>query len=571
MAWTRRKFVQSAALGSALVAVPTAASAALHAWPNDMVVHSSGTHDYGAAIDAIRQFAVMELIALGLPGMILELADAGGFRATLTLGWADMASRTPVTAEHRFEIGSISKSLTALTLWTLAAEGKVDLNAPLSRYLPATTIPATPITALHLLNHVAGLANGGPIVPSARPWSAASPGAHFYYSNTGYELAGLLIDAITGNPHPEEIKRRVLDPIGMTAAHASIHEADRLQLATGYVAQRQDAAPMAGSPLVEGVWTNMDMAAGSVTATAADMHAYLRYVIGLARGHGAPLLEDADVARLLAASVPAMEFGPGARYSSGFERTFVDARPMLHHTGGMLMFASSFDVDGAAGLGAFASVNAILGAYRPIATTSFAIQAMRAVADGRALPAPPDPLARRRVRLPQRFTGRWVCDDGAALTIAAAPAGGLILSDADASGPVESAGPSRLLTGHPHWNTQSLDFDDVAGEAPFTRFWFGNRQFARDAAPPPQPAPPARLSMLVGVYDSGRPWVGSYEVAVRGQNLVMLGAGEMTEDPDGYWLIGGEDKGFERIRFDTMIGGRCYRMNYSGWDCVRLS
>ena len=53
-------------------------------------------------------------------------------------------------------------------------------------------------------------------------------------------------------------------------------------------------------------------------------------------------------------------------------RQRLDGRPVLHHTGGMLMFASAFDVDPAADIGAFASVNGVMGEYRPVAVTAYA-------------------------------------------------------------------------------------------------------------------------------------------------------------------------------------------------------
>ncbi len=570
MDMSRRAFLGSAAAGSALIALPDAAHAALRAWPNDIIVHNAGKHDYTAAIEAIRSVAAMELVALGLPGMILELADADGMRATITLGWADMASRTPVGPDHLFEIGSISKSLTALTLWSLAAEGKCDLNAPLSRYLPAAMLPTVPITALDLLNHVSGICNGGPVVPANRPWTAARPGTHFYYSNTGYELAGLLIDQLSGRPHAEEIARRVLRPIGMANAAAHIRVEDRARYATGYVAANANGAPMAGSPLVEGIWTDLDMAAGSVVANAADMHAYLAYVIGFARGAGGPLLSDADAARFLAASVPAAEFGPGARYSSGFERTFIDGKPMLHHTGGMLMFASSFDVDGEAGVGAFASVNAILGSFRPIMTTAYAMRALRAAAAGSPLLPPPDPMERRRVHLPARFAGRWVASDGTTINLVP-DFGGLALESGGARGAVEGMGSALLVTSHPAFTNGALEFSGAGhgDAAPFTRMWWRDRLFARDTAPAAPTVPP-RLATLAGYYDSQRPWTGALDIVARGNDLVWLGAGKLLERRDGLWEVEGEDRGFERLRFDTPIAGRTMRLNFSGWNCMRL-
>lgn len=73
--------------------------------------------------------------------MIVSLVDGQGSEAVLCIGWADLASRTPVRPDHLFEIGFISKSLGAPALWQLATEGKIDLDAPVSRYLPLHCLP----------------------------------------------------------------------------------------------------------------------------------------------------------------------------------------------------------------------------------------------------------------------------------------------------------------------------------------------------------------------------------------------------------------------------------------------
>ena len=243
MTMTRR-----ALLGAATFIAAAPAVAATEAYPGRVMLRAPGKRDYAAAIEAIRTCAQAELMATGLPGMIVSLVDDEGFEADLCVGWADLTSRTPVGPDHLFEIGSISKSLGALALWQLAAEGKIDLDAPVSRYLPLHCLPPEPITAQQLLNHVAGLPDGAPIPPNSpdgRLWTGAKPGTNFSYSNTGYELIGLLITQVAGRPHPEVIRERVQKPIGMLRATAHIHLEDRSRMATGYV-PAEDLPPMFG-------------------------------------------------------------------------------------------------------------------------------------------------------------------------------------------------------------------------------------------------------------------------------------------------------------------------------------
>ena len=567
MTMTRR-----ALLGAATLLAVAPAVAATEAYPGRVMVRASGKRDYAAAIEAIRTCAQAELIATGLPGMIVSLVDDEGFEADLCIGWADLASRTPVGPDHLFEIGSISKSLGALALWQLAAEGKIDLDAPVSRYLPLHCLPPEPITAQQVLNHVAGLPEGAPVPPNSpdgRLWTGAKPGTNFSYSNTGYELIGLLITQVAGRPHPEVIRERVQKPIGMLRSTAHIHIEDRSRMATGYV-PADDLPPMFGCPLVEGPWNEMDEAAGSIMATVSDMAAYLRYVITLGRGTGAPLLPDASAKAMLGNVVKAEKVGGG--YSSGFMRTKIDDRPMLHHTGGMQMFTSSFDVDPEEGVGAFASTNGALADHRPTAVTAYAMRALRAARAGKPLPPQPDPFASRRVDKPERYLGRWLAADGAVLEFALGATGPVVRSG-DRTGRLEALG-GEIATDLPGFRAGMLEFSTVAKgdkDAAPDRLWYLDRAFGRDKVPDPATPVPARLLSLAGAYRSANPWIGGQDVVVRGDRLVALGGGPLVEEEAGFWRIEEDKGGYERFWFDTPVADRMYRLIASGATMTRLN
>src|SRR5215210_4301207 len=145
------------------------------------------------------------------PGLALALTDRERTLQISTYGFADLAARTPVSPETWFEIGSIGKSFTSLALLQEHEAGNLDLQAPVSRYLPwfetRSTFP--PITIHHLLSHTAGIISGVDPSPSieAQVWAmrelapGSAPGTSFHYSNLGYKVLGLVLARLAGQPY----------------------------------------------------------------------------------------------------------------------------------------------------------------------------------------------------------------------------------------------------------------------------------------------------------------------------------------------------------------------------------
>lgn len=557
--------------GAAAATLPAMARA--QGMPSALAIHSGGAR-YAAAIEAIRAYAAAELAATGLPGMTMSITDDRGFAATLSLGWADLATRTPVNPTQLFEIGSISKSLTGLWLNAAAEKGRVDLDAPIARYLPDVPLPAVAISPRQLLDHSGGMAADSPLFPRSpdgRLWSGFAPGSRMSYSNIGYMLLGLTVDRVAGRPHVAVLGSDVIAPLGMTGATAHIRTADRPRFATGYAPLRDERPALTRAPLAPGPWTEEDMAAGAVAAPADGMIGYLRYVMALHAGRGGGLMSDAAARAMLAADIAAPEFGADARYASGFAKVTIDGKPALHHTGGMLMFSSSFHADGAAGVACFASVNARLDEYRPRKATAYAVSALRAARAGLPIPPAPDPLAFRRIETPADYAGRYLGPDGQVLEVRAAGAGLMLLADG-APGRLEPAGKDVLGTDHPTRATHLLLFErgHERDGGKVVRLWWGPTLFGRGTALP-QPAVPARLRPYEGFYRARDPWAGAASVFARGDRLTIEGLGEIVERPGGFWSVKEDEGGVDRLWFDASVEGRPSRLIFFGSDLVRIT
>ena len=535
------------------------------------VVHErgAGTHDYGGALEALRAYALVEIEAMGLPGMTIGVSDLDGFTATLTLGWSDIENRVPVGETSLFQIGSISKSFIALTVLALADEGKIDLDGPAAHALPEAPWPDASFTVAQLLSHVTGLPADTPIfprTPDGRLWSGFTPGSRFSYSNTGFQLLGRIIERATGEPHQAAAERLVRAKLGLAGMAGTISPERRPDFAVGYWPSDAFAADdLPGARLEHALWSPEDNPAGSIGASGGQMARYLRALMRIARGQGAPVLSDASARRFVTPVIDATEFGPGARYACGVAVVPLDGAPALHHTGGMMSFSSSFHADPAAGVACFASVNARMGPYRPRRTTAYAMRLLRAARTGARPPPSVDALAAYRVKDAEPFMGVFAGPD-ARFELSGSP-GGLRLTTAEGSGAVAPGGPDRLVTDHPVLSRYGLDA--VRENGKIVGFWWGEAFFSRDGARRAPGADPA-LAPMAGTYLNRDPWVGGADILVRGDRLVLEGGGPLVRHGD-WWSAEKDLGGVERLTFEAPMNGRMTRLVASGCDMLRLT
>jgi len=151
-------------------------------------------------------------------------------------GMADLEHDVPNAADTIFEAGSVSKQFTAMAVLLLAKDGKLSLDDPVRRYIPELPELAAPITIRQMLQHTSGLRDWGSVEDIAgwprgtRVYTHAhvldivarqsrlnfAPGTRWSYSNSGYNLAVMLVSRVTGEPFAEFTRKRIFEPLGMT-------------------------------------------------------------------------------------------------------------------------------------------------------------------------------------------------------------------------------------------------------------------------------------------------------------------------------------------------------------------
>lgn len=171
-----------------------------------------------------------EMLKQHIPGVALVILRDGKVIHQAGFGTADLEQNLPVRPGTAFNIGSLSKQFLAEGILLLVQEGKVALDAPVSRYLPDAPAIWSAITIRQLLSHTGGLIrevpgfdgdkvqNDADVIRSAYATPLnAPPGTRFEYSNLGFFILAEIITRTSGTPWPAFFAERVFGPAGMTA------------------------------------------------------------------------------------------------------------------------------------------------------------------------------------------------------------------------------------------------------------------------------------------------------------------------------------------------------------------
>jgi len=544
-------------------------------------------------IDALAE----RLLARGIaPGYALAVTDRDGLIAERQYGFANQDARTPVAPETLFEIGSIGKSFTAIALMQLAAEGRIDLHAPVSDYLPWFAVQSeyeTPITIHHLLTHTGGITGGSDHVPDPRyeVWTLrrtrtfAAPGECFLYSNMGYKALGLLLEAVEGKPYAQIVRERIFEPLGMTGAEGAITGDMRPRLAVGYLPYHLDRPWQPRHGIVPATWLESNTGDGCISTNAGDLAIYLRTLLNGGSGPDGTILGPGQLETMLhphenAAVAPAE---PNYGYALHLADTDGAGGPAdrFGHSGGMVGYVSDMLADRTHGLGAVALCN---GYGSPDELADFAIRAIAAARAGEPLPdlpgADPDPLA---IENAADLAGTFGDPDGERTLTFVAEGGGLVLETAIDGELVRvplrqmsvRRGGDQLLADHPAFDRFPFEFaradakpdtepaakgDTLSPKPPVREVFHGGDWFTGSAyAGPTRFEHPAEWDAFTGHYASHNPWSHGFRIVLRKGALWQIHGlgGRPTElvPENGGFRIGREKPNPDWLAFDVIVDG----------------
>ena len=215
------------------------------------------------------------------PALSIAIARAGGQGARWQIGLADLETAKPAGRATQFRIGSNSKLFTAAIAARLSAQGTLDLDAPIAKYLPALPAVYGALTARQLAGHLGGVRHYGPGEFASRvsyPDVAASlgaflkdtllapPGSRYFYSSYGYNLLGAVLEAAAGKSFAELLETEVTRPLRLR--RVALEPSGRLVERQAHPYSKDSAGVYRASPMVD---LSDRWPSGGILATAEDL------------------------------------------------------------------------------------------------------------------------------------------------------------------------------------------------------------------------------------------------------------------------------------------------------------
>jgi CubicO group peptidase (beta-lactamase class C family) len=309
-----------------------------------------GAHAAAAQMTRAERVRIMDSIAQSpvqeqrVAGIAVAVVHGGDTLLMKGYGKADLAWNVPMPHDAVFEIGSVTKQFTAAAVLQLRDDGKIDLDADITTYLPDYPTQGHRISVRRLLDHTSGIRSYTEMqafrelvtrdLPrdtlvariAAEPFDFP-PGEALIYNNSAYFLLGLIIEKASGMPYEEYVEQRLFAKLGMQRSSYCSNREVVERKARGY---QLTPNGLVKAPYLDHTWP---YAAGSLCSTVGDMVTWLRAL------HGGKVLSTASYEEMITPG--RLTDGTPVRYAMGLARTpDSKGRQAIHHGGGIFGFLS---------------------------------------------------------------------------------------------------------------------------------------------------------------------------------------------------------------------------------------
>jgi D-alanyl-D-alanine carboxypeptidase len=290
-----------------------------------------------------------QIVAAGAPGAAALVRDGHGVQRAAS-GLADLRTRRPMRPGLNYRVASVTKPFVATVVLQLVAEGRLSLSDTVEGWLPGILPYGDQVTIRQLLHHTSGVPEYlvGPLLAlygskqgRFRPWTPRElvalvadqpplfpPGTTHSYSNTNYVLAGLIVEAATGRTLGQELKRRIIRPLGLRDTFFPVNRPDIPgRNAHGYSLPLGDQGPVLDGPLLDFTVYNPSLAwaAGNLVSDLGNLVRFFRALLG---GRLLP-------PELLTEMTTTVPIGQGAGYGLGLLVLQTPCGRLIGHDGGI--------------------------------------------------------------------------------------------------------------------------------------------------------------------------------------------------------------------------------------------
>src|ERR1700719_3827722 len=382
---------------------------------------SSPRKDYGEVVGALRPFIQQQMAEKELPALSIAIIDDQQIVWAVGFGMADPKSKTPATADTVYRIGSVSKLFTDIVVMQLVERGELNLDAPVSDYLPdfhPENPFGTPITLRQLMSHRSGLLREPPVgnyFETSQPTLAATvhslngtelvfaPNTHTKYSNAAIAVVGYLLEAQNHKPFAEYLKSSVLDPMGLRHSSFEPEPAIVANLAKGEMWTYDGLT-------FEAPTFQLGMApAGSMYSTVNDLGHFVSVLLAQGKTENGAILKPATLEQMWSPQFP----NPGGRvFGLGFIVRSLDGHRLVGHGGAIYGFATTVDLlpEDRVGVVVVATKDAVNAVTERIAEESLRLILAHRAGKPLEIPPPTNPIP---PDLGRKLAGRYGTGDDA--------------------------------------------------------------------------------------------------------------------------------------------------------------
>jgi CubicO group peptidase (beta-lactamase class C family) len=275
-----------------------------------------------------------------LSGVVTEVVDRKGIEHFSAMGERNLAEHLPMRTDTIFWVASMTKPVTATAILMLQEEGKLSIDDPVAKYIPAFAALKTPsgkpanLTLRHLLTHTSGLAES----PEVKRRAARNleelmptfldepmqfePGTKWAYCQSGIHTLGRIIEVVSGQPYQDFLQSRIFDPLGMKDSTFYPTPEQMRRLAVSYVLKNGKLAPTTIKllPGPVGDRNHYPAANGGLFSTGADYSRFARMLLNGGTLDGVKILSSQSVkemTRIQTDDLPKVGFIPGSSWGLG--------------------------------------------------------------------------------------------------------------------------------------------------------------------------------------------------------------------------------------------------------------